>query len=140
MKMKSYSTYHLVKGEDLNHHGTLFAGRSAEWFVEAGFVAAAELVRPEHVVCLQIHGMQFKRPIKLGEVIAFESKIIIAGRTSLVAHIRVVIHEEVIVDGYITFINVDKAGKAQPHGIILETSNEEEVAEQERAVELTSKK
>jgi len=140
MKMKSYSTYHLVKGEDLNHHGTLFAGRSAEWFVEAGFVAAAELVRPEHVVCLQIHGMQFKRPIKLGEVIAFESKIIIAGRTSLVAHIRVVIHEEVIVDGYITFINVDKAGKAQPHGIILETSNEDEVAEQERAVELTSKK
>ena len=25
----------LVKSEDLNHHGTLFAGRGAEWFVEA---------------------------------------------------------------------------------------------------------
>lgn len=140
MKIKSYRTYHLVKGEDLNHHGTLFAGRSAEWFVEAGFVAAADLVRPEHVVCLQIHGMQFKRPIKLGEVIAFESKIILAGRTSLVANIRVVINEEVIVDGYITFINVDKAGKAQPHGLVIEPANEAEAAEQELAAALTSKK
>jgi hypothetical protein len=28
----------LVKSEDLNHHGTLFAGRTAEWFVESGFL------------------------------------------------------------------------------------------------------
>ena len=34
-------TSRLVKSEDLNHHGTLFAGRTAEWFVEAGFVSAA---------------------------------------------------------------------------------------------------
>ena len=40
MKIKSFSTYHLVKSEDLNHHGTLYAGRSAEWFVEAGFIPA----------------------------------------------------------------------------------------------------
>ena len=36
-----YSSMRLVKGEDLNHHGTLYAGRTAEWFVEAGFIAAA---------------------------------------------------------------------------------------------------
>jgi len=29
-------TMRLVKSEDLNHHGTLFAGRTAEWFVESG--------------------------------------------------------------------------------------------------------
>ncbi|MEL7655970.1 MAG: acyl-CoA thioesterase, partial [Bacillota bacterium] len=39
--MKYYQISHLVKSEDLNHHGTLFAGRSAEWLVEAAFVAAA---------------------------------------------------------------------------------------------------
>ena len=39
--MKIYETLHLVKGEDLNHHGTLFAARAAAWLVEAGFAAAA---------------------------------------------------------------------------------------------------
>ena len=32
--MKNYYTTRLVKSEDLNHHGTLFAGRMSEWFVE----------------------------------------------------------------------------------------------------------
>ncbi len=29
-------TNRFVKSEDLNHHGTLFAGRTSEWFVETG--------------------------------------------------------------------------------------------------------
>lgn len=48
--MKVFKISHLVKSEDLNHHGTLFAGRTAEWLVEAGFVtAAAEHGRPQAV-------------------------------------------------------------------------------------------
>ena len=39
--MKQYETLHLVKQEDLNHHGTLFAARAAAWVVESGFAAAA---------------------------------------------------------------------------------------------------
>src|SRR5665254_21309 len=39
--MKEYNVSHLVKSEDLNHHGTLYAWRSAEWLVEGAFVAAA---------------------------------------------------------------------------------------------------
>lgn len=31
----------LVKSEDLNHHGTLFAGRMSEWFVEACSISGA---------------------------------------------------------------------------------------------------
>ena len=41
MRMQPVLTHHFVKSEDLNHHGTLFAGRTAEWFVEAGLMAAA---------------------------------------------------------------------------------------------------
>jgi acyl-CoA hydrolase len=48
-------TTRLVKSEDLNHHGTLFAGRTAEWFVESGFIAAARLINPQNIVCLKIH-------------------------------------------------------------------------------------
>ena len=53
--IRSYDTHRLVKSEDLNHHGTLFAGRSAEWFVEAGFVAASSLLNPKYLICLKIH-------------------------------------------------------------------------------------
>ena len=41
--MPIYKTYHLVKSEDLNHHGTLYAGRNAEWFVESGLHRRGQL-------------------------------------------------------------------------------------------------
>jgi len=51
MKPQTFHYDRLVKSEDLNHHGTLFAGRSAEWFVEAGFIAAASVLPPKNIVC-----------------------------------------------------------------------------------------
>ena len=63
MNMEELTIYHLVKSEDLNHHGTLFAGRGAEWLVEAGFIAAANLLPPQFILCLKIHGMEFTRPV-----------------------------------------------------------------------------
>ena len=94
MKIKTYRNYHLVKSEDLNHHGTLYAGRTAEWFVEAGFIAAASLTTPNHIVCLQIHGMMFTQPVNKGQIACFESKIIFTGRTKLVAYIRILIEDK----------------------------------------------
>jgi len=45
---------HLVKPEDLQHHGTLFAGRMAEWLVETCFIAASRFVgRPKDIVCVK---------------------------------------------------------------------------------------
>ncbi len=140
MQPKTFYTHHLVKSEELNHHGTLYAGRSAEWFVEAGFIAAAALVKPESIVCLQIHGMVFKRPVKLGEVVCYESKVILTGKSSMVAYVRVTAQDELMLDGFLTFINVDADGHSQPHGIVIEPSNEEEAALQQRAREVTAKK
>ncbi len=68
--MKVFKISHLVKSEDLNHHGTLFAGRTAEWLVEAGFVtAAAEHGRPQDVLCVNVHGFTFKRPVEKGDIL-----------------------------------------------------------------------
>ena len=50
MKMETLTIHHLVKGEDLNHHRTLYAGRGAEWLVEAGFIAASNLI-PRNMSC-----------------------------------------------------------------------------------------
>jgi acyl-CoA hydrolase len=132
MKPKMYTMYRLVKNEDLNHHGTLYAGRSAEWFVEAGFIAAAGMTRPENIVCLKIHGMTFTRPVKPGEVVNFESRIILAGRTSLHAHVCMLAQGEFVMDGFITFVNVGNDGQALPHGITISPGSDGEKALQER--------
>ena len=135
MEIQTVSMCRLVKGGDLNHHGTLFAGRGAEWFVEAGFIAAASLSAPENTVCVKIHGMVFTRPVKKGSLIRCDSKVVLAGKTSLVAYVKIVLHpsNEFVVDGFLTFINVDLQGKPTPHGILLEAVTPEDIELQAKA-------
>ena len=139
MSFTPYITHHLVKSEDLNHHGTLFAGRSAEWFVESGFIAAAALTRPESIVCLKIHGMTYSRPVRRGEVVRFDSRIVLTGKSRIVAQIQMRGREpdDLIVDGFITFVNVDEHGKALPHGVVVAADTAEEQAVQEKARNLS---
>lgn len=128
MTCKTFSTCRLIKGEDLNHHGTLFAGRTAEWFVESGFIAAAALTSPENIVCLKIHGMTFRRPVRKGELICLRSKIVFAGRTRLVAYVTISDPngENTVVDGFITFVHVDLDGRPLPHKITIDATTPQE--------------
>lgn len=121
-------TMRLVKSEDLNHHGTLFAGRTAEWFVESGFIAAASLLEPKNVVCLKIHGMYFTKPAKPGEVLIFDSKIVYTAKSSLVSYIKVSKADsgKPLVDGFITFIHVDEDTMPAPHFIEVQPETEDD--------------
>jgi acyl-CoA hydrolase len=136
MEVITYITQHLVKSEDLNHHGTLYAGRTAEWFVESGFIAAASLTHPENIVCLKIHGMSFTRPVKRGELVAFYSKIVHTGKSRLVSHIKVVANGQEVVEGFITFVHVDLEGHALPHGLTIEATTQEDIDLQQKAKQL----
>jgi acyl-CoA hydrolase len=128
MKIKTYTTHHLVKQGDLNHHGTLYAGRSADWFVESGFIAAASVAKPENIVCLKIHGMTFLKPAQRGDILCCESRVILAGKTSLMVHVQIANGSEILLQGFLTFIHVGRDGKPLPHGIELEYSNDEEIS------------
>ena len=88
MALEALKTCRLIKSEDLNHHGTLFAGRCAEWFVESGFIAVAAKLDPRTVVCLKIHGMEFLHPVTLGSVLTFESRIVATGRSTIVVYVK----------------------------------------------------
>ena len=50
MSFQTLVTNRFVKSEDLNHHGTLFAGRSAEWFIEAGLMAVSGILPADNIV------------------------------------------------------------------------------------------
>lgn len=128
MSFRSITIYHLVKNEDLNHHGTLYAGRAADWLVEAGYCAAAALSDPEYLVCFNISGMTFTRPVPKGSIIRYDSQIVKAGSTSLTAYIQVHLmgSEEFVFDGFMAFVHVDESGQKTPHGITVIAETDEE--------------
>lgn len=113
----------LVKPQELNHHGTLFAGRMSEWFVENCFISAAKTTgRPENVVCLNIHGLTFKSPAKNGDIVDIESMVVRAGRTSFTVFGKISVNgsDRNTCEGFITFAFVDENNKPMPHNIILD--------------------
>ena len=138
--MKKINASRLVKSEDLNHHGTLFAGRMAEWFVENCFICGAmETEKPENIVCMNIHGLSFNTPVKKGDIVNMESRIAKVGRTSFTVYGKITRNnsDDIVADGFITFVFVDDHGKSMPHSIILKESvDEEEVKIRERALKL----
>ncbi|MFH1081353.1 MAG: hotdog domain-containing protein [Pseudomonadota bacterium] len=135
MIIKTDIIHHVVMGADLNHHGTLFAGQGAKWFVEAGFIAAANLTTPKNVVCVNIHGMLFKNPVPKGTILRYESKVVFSGKTRMIVYIKVVKskNDEFVVDGFISFVHIDAKGCPTPHGITIEAVTEEDIALQRRA-------
>ena len=136
MDFPTYTSVHLVKGEDLNHHGTLYAGRTAEWFVESGFIAAASMTKPENIVCLKIHGMTFSHPIRKGELPVFTSRVVLTGETKIVSLIEVRVLGKLAVRGFITFIHVDLEGKSLSHGLNFVPATPEDIALNEEAKKL----
>jgi len=139
MAFKSSLSFRLVKGEDLNHHGTLFAGRCAEWFVESGFVAVAAFLNTKNIVCLKIHGMEFLYPIHSGDVLAFDSRVVRAGKTSLSVYIKVYEQkkvDDIFSEGFITFCHVDDRTRPIPHNITLVADTPEEKNLQQEAKNL----
>jgi acyl-CoA hydrolase len=135
MKLQTHTICRLIRSEDLNHHGTLFAGKTAMWFVESGFIAAASLTHPKNIVCINIHGMLFKKPIKNGQIIRFESKVVLSGKTRFISYVKVVDNnsDELFLDGFISFVHVDLKGQPLPHGITINPTDPEDIALQEKA-------
>lgn len=142
VEVKNFKTYRLVKSEDLNHHGTLFAGRSAEWFVESGFVAAANLIDPKRLICVQIHGMYFSKPVKPGQIVCYNSRIVYAGSSSFYAYIKVTVggdESQTQVDGFITFVHVDENTHPKAHNIEIKPVTPEDIKLSEKAQKLKKK-
>ncbi len=124
--METVSTYHLVRNEDLNHHNTLFAGRIAEWMVETGYIAATEFLQTNNVVCVNIHDIQFKRPVHCGEVVHLNGAVVRTGHSSLTVNVYMLAADALTAEGSFIFVHVDETGRARPHGKSFMTEREPE--------------
>jgi acyl-CoA hydrolase len=116
------STRRLVKPEDLNHHGTLFAGQIARWLIESGVITAARLIgNPEDIVCVKVNSLTFKKPINNGDIIEIKSRIAHVGATSITVYSEVWQERGTapVVSNYAIFVTVDKQNKPYEHGFKL---------------------
>lgn len=144
MKMESLprvTASHLVKSVDLNHHGTLYAGRMAEWLVEVGFMTARAALGcpPENVVCARLHGMDFRKSVGSGATLVVEGRVAYVGSSSVTVYVKawplgeppgVLPHT----DGLVTFVHILDA-RAVPHGLMVDVpQGGEELALWERVV------
>lgn len=139
--MKQYECMHLVKSEDLNHHGTLFAAKAAAWLVEAGFAAAAcEHGNTDEIVLRCLNTMSFQEPIQKGSVVRFTSRVVYAGSTSLRVAVEAgdAMNDRKAIRGTLTFVTIDEAtGVKKSHQVRLDdTEDETELAQREEAARI----
>lgn len=120
--LKETRTTRLVKSQDLNHHGTLFAGRIAEWFTESCFLSASRYFgKAEDLVCVKLHGLTFTKPTLPGDALEIVAVPARTGTKSLTIGANVYINDDPVpaVHGFATFVSVDQDGKPYPHGLQL---------------------
>ncbi len=117
---------HLVKSIDLNHHGTLFAGRMAEWLVETGFMTARAALGcpPENIVCVRLNGMDFREPVHAGDTLVLEGRTVMTGRSSITVFVNATVlrggeAHPTGTEGFATFVHIVDS-KGAPHGVTLD--------------------
>lgn len=142
MALHRFTNYHLVRTPDINLHGTLYAPRFAEWFIECGFLNLALLVESTSVYCQKIHGMEILYPIYSGDILQFDSYLVETGHSALVVYVRMTDardSKKLLSEGVLTFATVDKDIKNVSHHLIVAPEGHEECAIQERARSLAHK-
>jgi acyl-CoA hydrolase len=72
-----------------NHMGTLFGGQALAWMDKAAFLAAARYSR-RTVVTARSEQVDFKLPIRVGQMVETIGRIVSVGRTSMHVEVELV--------------------------------------------------
>jgi acyl-CoA hydrolase len=122
------ATIHLVKGADLNHHQTLYAGRCVEWCVEAAYVAAECCFdQPQPLVFVSIRNLSMRSPARIGDLLRYVGTIDYVGESTIgvkvdVQTVQPVDEPRAIATGTFLFCTVDDDGRAVEHGLPAKSS------------------
>jgi acyl-CoA hydrolase len=138
----------LVLPNDTNLLGNLLGGRLMHWIDIAGALAASR-----HSNCVvataALDSLDFRHPVRVGEVVRLKARITWVGNTSM--EVRVDVYCENMRSGatiksnkaYITFVALDDSGKpVQVPALCLETDEERKeyaMAEKRREMRLRKK-
>lgn len=73
---------------DTNAHGTIFGGYILSLIDQAGAIAC-HAVGAGALVTVAMHEVEFKAPVRVGDLVSCYARVVRVGRTSIVAGVRV---------------------------------------------------
>ena len=109
--------YKLVLPGHLNHYGYLFGGNLLQWVDEVGWIAASLDYPGCNFVTIGMDRVEFKKSVRQGALLRFETKRSREGKTSVQYEVTVYRHdikngdEEPIFSTNTTFVCLDNQGK-----------------------------
>ena len=114
-----------------NPHGTMFGGDVLALMDKTAAIAAIRFCR-QPVVTASTERIDFRTPIRLGDIIEAFARVIHTGRTSLIVRIDIFAERpftderEHCTSGYYTFVSIDEAGRPQAVPPLLVTTAQEQ--------------
>lgn len=113
----------MMMPRDTNAHGTIFGGVLLSYIDQAGAVEA-RMHTPHKFVTVAMHGVEFKQPVYVGDVLSFHTSLERVGNTSMTIHVRVEAerftdpHTHVpVTEATLIYVAVNDAGTPVPLGL-----------------------
>ncbi len=78
----------MMMPRDTNAHGTIFGGVLLSYIDQAGAIEARKHT-PHKYVTVAMNGVEFKRPVYVGDVLSFNTQLVKKGRTSMIIQVSV---------------------------------------------------
>ena len=107
----------MMMPRDTNAHGTIFGGVILSYIDQAGAIEARKHT-PHKYVTVAIDQVVFKKPVYVGDLLSFNTKLVKTGRTSMTIEVKVEAQRfsnpRVIVpvtEAVIVYVSVDDDGR-----------------------------
>ncbi|VXC18243.1 Acyl-CoA thioesterase [Luteimonas sp. 9C] len=109
----------IVFPDHTNHLGTLFGGTALAWMDKAAFIAASRYSR-RTVVTARSEQVDFKLPIRQGQLVETIARVVEVGRTSMQVEVELIAEDllsgdrELCTRGRFVMIALDARGRPAP--------------------------
>lgn len=109
----------LVQPHQTNHYGTLFGGHALGLMDRAGFIAASRYAR-RTMVTVAVDRIEFKVPVRAGQMVELVARVEKVGRTSVTTGIEMFVEDLLTGDrrlattGRFVFVALDDHGRPTP--------------------------
>lgn len=109
----------IVLPSNTNTHGTMFGGDVLALMDKTAAIAAIRFCR-QPVVTASTERIDFRTPIRLGDIIEAHAWVIHTGTTSMIVRIDIFTERpfsderELCTSGFYSFVSIDEAGHPQP--------------------------
>lgn len=119
-----------VLPNDTNPLGSLLGGRLMHWIDLAGALAALRHAR-DYVVTASTDHLDFRFPVKVGDLVIFKSSVNRVFKTSMEVGIKVWVENHFtgerhhVSSAYLTFVAVDRSGRKLPVAPVIPETDEE---------------